>query len=341
MTVSAEPVEQADLQAMSRMMELGDYIIPFALRVTADLGVADRLTDGPRPIGELAAAVGADAGALQRVLRALASKDIFTEPSDGVFALTPMAELLRSDHPLSMRASYTLLDADVQAWAKFDVSVRTGLNAFEHVHGCQYWEYLDAHPDFRARFDASMRGFTAMELRVILAAFDWGQFAAVADLGGGTGGLLSGLLTAFPGMRGVLMDLPETVGRARAVLAEAGVADRCQVIGGSFFDSVPSGADAYVMKRVLYSWPDDACAGVLSMIRESMAPGGRVIVLDPILRRGPESSMTKVQDLLVLAVDRGHTRTRKEMAALAERSGFRLARMIPTYIFPITVLEPV
>ena len=163
----------------------------------------------------------------------------------------------------------------------------------------------------------------------------------MADLGGGTGGLLSGLLTAFPGMRGVLMDLPETVGRARAVLAEAGVADRCQVIGGSFFDPVPSGADAYVMKRVLYSWPDDACAGGLSMIRESMAPGGRVIVLDPILRRGPESSMTKVQDLLVLAVDRGHTRTRKEMAALAERSGFRLARMIPTYIFPITVLEPV
>lgn len=338
--VSAETVEQVDLQAMSRLMELGDYIIPFALRVSADLGVADRLASGPRPIAELAASVGADAAALRRVLRALASKDIFAETAPGVFGLTPMADLLRSDHPLSVRASYTLLDADVQAWAEFDFSVRTGRNAFEHVHGCQYWQYLEEHPAFRARFDASMRGFTAMELRAILGSYDWNQFGTVADLGGGTGGLLAGLLAGHPHMRGVLMDLPATLAGAGAVLAEADVADRCQVVPGSFFESVPAGADAYVLKRVLYSWDDDACVRVLRLVRQAMAPGGRVIVLDPILRHGRDSSMTKIQDLLVLAVDRGHTRTRKEMAALAERAGFRLARMIPTYIFPITVLEP-
>jgi hypothetical protein len=341
--VSAEQTEQTsqtDLQALSRLMELGDYILPFALRVTADLGVADQLAGGPLPVERIAEVVGAHPGALQRVLRALASKDIFTEPRPGVFGLTPMAGLLRTDHPMSVRASYTLLDADVQAWAKFDHSVRTGQNAFELVHGCQYWEYTEAHPDFRVRFDASMRGFTAMELRAILPCYEWNQFGLVADLGGGTGGLLSGLLAQFPDMRGVLMDLPSVVDRAAPVLAKAGVAERCEIVPGSFFDSVPKGADAYILKRVLYSWDDEACVRVLSLVRAAMAAGGKVILLDPIVRHGPESGMTKIQDLLVLAVDRGHTRTRKQLAALVQQAGFRLARMIPTYVFPITVLEP-
>lgn len=339
--VSVETTEPTDLEAMSRLMELGDYIIPFALRVSADLGVADHLAEGPKPIAELASLVGADTQALNRVLRALAAKEIFVETAPGVFGLTPIADLLRSDHPLSVRASYTLLDADVQAWAKFDFSVRTGQNAFEHVHGCQYWEYVETHPAFRARFDASMRGFTAMELRSILPLYDWGQYGTVADLGGGTGGMISGLLAEYPGMRGILQDLPSVVARSGPVLAEAGVADRCEVVAASFFDSVPRGADAYLLKRVLYSWDDEACVRVLTLVREAMAPGGRVLLLDPIVRPGKESSMTKIQDLLVLAVDRGHTRTRKELAALVEQAGFRLTRMIPTYIFPITVLEPI
>lgn len=219
--VSTEPTERTDLESLSTLMELGDYIIPFALRVSADLGVADRLADGPLPVADLAALVGADASALTRVLRALASKDIFVETAPGVFGLTPIAQLLRADHPMSVKASYTLLDADVQAWAKFDHSVRTGQNAFEHVHGCQYWEYVEEHPEFRARFDASMRGFTAMELRAILPLYDWGQYGTIADLGGGTGGFIAGLLGEHPGMRGVLQDLPSVVARSGPVLEAA------------------------------------------------------------------------------------------------------------------------
>jgi len=152
--VSTEPTERTDLESLSRLMELGDYIIPFALRVSADLGVADRLPD-----------------------------------------------------------------ADAEAWAKFDHSVRTGRNAFKHVHGCQYWEYVEEPPEFRARFDASMRGCAAMELRAILPLYDWGQYGTIADLGGGTGGFIAGPLGEHPGMRGVLQVLPSVVATTDTRLA--------------------------------------------------------------------------------------------------------------------------
>jgi hypothetical protein len=338
---SLNPVDQQPVELIERFMELGDYIVPFAIRVIADLGVADCLAGGPRSIAELAASLECDPRALHRVLRALASKEIFTETVPGVFGLTPMADLLRSDHAFSLRSSYTLLDADVRAWASFDYSVRTGGNAFEHVHGCKYWEYVSAHPEFRARFDESMRGFTRIELMAILPRYDWDRFAVLVDVGGGTGGTLAGLLAAHPQMRGVLFDLPAAVRGAQTVLAQAAVAARCTSVAGSFFDSVPDGGDGYLLKRVLYSWDDEACATILTNIRNRMRPHAQLIIVDPIIRHGNAPDVAKIQDLLVLAVDQGHTRTRKELAGLLAAAGLRLTRMIPTPLFPITVAEPI
>jgi hypothetical protein len=330
----------ADFTALARLAELADYIIPFAVRVVAGLGVADHLADGPRAVEDLARATDADTEALYRVLRALAAKQIFAEHPGRVFALTPMSQVLRGDHPLSVRDSYTLLDADVQAWARFDRTVRSGENAFAHVHGCSYWEYVQRHPDFRTRFAASMRAFTRIELHAILPCYDWAGLRTVVDLGGGTGALLAGLLAAHPDLHGTLVDLPSVVTGADAVLARAGVADRCTVVGGSFLDAVPAGADAYLMKRVLYSWSDADAVRILGNVRRAMTPASRLVLLDPVIRANDPLDMARVQDLLLLAVDEGHTRTRKELAALFTAAGLRLARMIPTPLFPITVAEP-
>lgn len=340
MTTTATSPE-ATISDVLRLAELADYIVPFAIRVVADLGVADQLAAGPRPVTDVAAAVGANAGALYRVLRTLSGKGLFDEVSVGTFALTPMAELLRSDHPRSVRDSFPLIAADVAAWSHFDHTVRTGGNAFEYVHGMSYFDYIDAHPEYRARFDATMRALTRLEVPALVGSYDWGSFRTLVDVGGGTGGLLAGLLAAFPAVRGVLFDQPTVVAGAPAVVRAAGVADRVDVVAGSFFDDIPAGADGYLLKRILYSWSDDDARRILSGIRRAIAPGGRLVILEPVLRPGRRADATAVLDLLNMAVDNGVTRSRADFRELLAGVGFRLVRMIPTAVFPITVAEPV
>lgn len=330
---------RSDIQSLARLTELADYIVPFTLRAVCDLRVADHLSDGPRPVAELAQLTGTHARALLRALRALAAKGVFTEVEPETFGLTPLGEPLRTDHPKSLRDAYPLLAADVQAWAKFDHSLRTGQAAFDQAHGTDYWSYFAAHPDESARFDASQRAVTGRETRVLLPAYDWGRFETVVDVGGGNGAFLAALLTEFPALRGVLFDQPHVV--AGAVLAERGVADRCTAVGGDFTSSVPHGGDGYVIKRALYDLGDAAAASVLKAVRAAIRDDGRLLIIEPVGAPGDAFDWGKLYDVLLLAMRGGGSRTREEHQALLADAGFELTRVITTKGLPIVEARPI
>jgi hypothetical protein len=233
---------------------LGRLIVGFqvseAIHVAATLGVADLLAEGPRTSDELAAATSAHAGSLYRLLRALASVGVFHEDEGRRFSMTPMGALLRSDVPGSLRgwAVYVGRPYFREAWRHLEHSIRTGDNAFQHVHGTDVWAYRAEHPDESAIFDLAMESLTGASNPALLDAYDFGRFGTVVDVGGGNGALLAALLGEFPATRGVLFDQPHVVAKAAAVLERAGVADRCEIVSGSFFDEVPPGGDAYTLK---------------------------------------------------------------------------------------------
>jgi hypothetical protein len=327
-----------DFQSIFRLTELADYIIPFTIAVVSDLGVADHLTQGPRSVDELAMATGAHAPSLHRALRALACKQIFIETEPGYFALTPMAELLRTDHPLSLRRICLVMPTDVQAWAKFDYSIRTGESAFTHVHGQSFWDYLASHSEESALFDSSMAAMTRLELLTVLRAYDWNSLHTVVDVGGGNGAFLAGLLARYPAMRGVLFDLPHVTAGAPAVLQAAGVAERCEIVSGSYFDSVPDGQDAYLLKRILWGYGDDDAIKILRGINGAMRPDSRLLVIEPILQEG--SDVAKFLDLKLLAMGGGHARTEVEFNKLHAAVGLTLTHVYPATFTAIVEFHP-
>jgi hypothetical protein len=324
-----------DLQSIFRLTELADYIIPFTIGVVAHLGVADHLVDGPQPVEQLATATGTHAPSLHRALRALACKGIFTEVEDGLFGLTPMAELLRSDHPLSLREGFPLLPASVQAWARFDHSIRTGEAAFDYVHGQSFWDYLADHPEESVRFDRSQQAMTRLELRAALHAYDWSSLGIVVDVGGGNGAFLAGLLTHHTAMRGVLLDLPQVVSRAAAILKEAGVADRCQLVEGNYFHTVPAGGDAYLLKRILWGYHDEKASAILRNIRAAMRSDSRLVVLEPLMRPGDAYDFGKIHDLLMLTMGGGGARNLEQMNELFAGAHLQIAQVSTTVLTSI------
>ncbi|MFI5834172.1 methyltransferase [Micromonospora sp. NPDC051300] len=329
-----------DIESVFRLTELADYIVPFTVRAVADLGVADQLADGPRPVTELAEATGAHAPSLLRALRALAGKGIFTETEPEVFGLTPLAEPLRTDHPLSLRDAYPLLAPDIEAWAHFDHSIRTGKAAFDQVHPEGYWSYMAAHPRDSARFDASQQAATRLELRAALPAYPWGDLATMVDVGGGNGAFLGGIMARFPNLRGTLFDLPHVVAEAEPVLQKLDVAQRCTITGGSFFETVPAGADAYMLKRILYGWDDDGAVRLLRAVRAAMRPDSRLLVLEPVVEPGDRFDVGRLYDLLLLAMVGGGARSREHIERLLDVADLKLARSLPTMMFPILEIVP-
>jgi SAM-dependent methyltransferase len=319
-----------DLTAYVRLTELADYIVPFAVRVAADLGVADCLVDGPLSTVDIAERTGADPRSLQRVLRALASRRIFAEVTPGVYGLTPLAQPLRSDHPLSLRAAYPLLAAEVTAWAHAHHSVRTGEPAFDHAHGVPYYDWFTAHRDQGVRVDALQAAATALHLRTLLPAYDWGALSTVVDVGGGNGTFLAGLLAKVPGLHGTVIDLPDVVAAAPAVFEAVGVADRATVRGGDFFEDVPAGADAYVLKTVLPGWRDERATALLRVVRKAMRPDSRVVALEAVPPPGDEFDVAKLFDVQTLVMAGGGHRTREELATLFAAAGLRLVDVTPT-----------
>jgi hypothetical protein len=316
------------------------YQVTQAIHVAATLGIADLLRDGPRAGDDLAGATGAHPPSLHRVLRALASVGVLCEEPDGHFALTDVGDCLRSDaaEPVGGWAAYVGRPSHFAAWSNLLHGVRTGENAFRSVHGSDVWEYRARHPEDGAVFDRAMTDVTRRSNRHLLEAYDFSSFGSVVDVGGGHGALLAALLAAHPRMRGVLFDLPRVVAGAAPVLQAAGVADRCEVIGGSFFDDDPPPADAYVLKAILHDWDEDDAVRILRSCRKR-APGHAVLlVVERDLGTPNENPDAKLSDLNMMVGPGGRERTRAEFADLFAASGFALERAVPTAI-GLTVFE--
>lgn len=323
-----------------RLTDPADYVVPFTLRAICDLKVADHLANGPLPVEELARLTDTHAPSLYRALRALACRGIFTERRPRVFDLTPLADPLRSDHPESLREAYPLIPADVQAWAAIDYSLRTGKAAFDHVHGKGYFEYMAEHADECARFDASQEAITRREVQSV-SGYDWGDVRTVVDVGGGNGAFLAGILTRNPSLRGTVFDQPHVVTGAPKVLADHGVADRCDIAGGSFFESVPSGADAYLLKRIMFAWSDEESVTLLRTIRAAMHDKSRLLLIEPILEPGDAFNPGKLYDIVLLILAGGGSRSVEELEALFAQAELKLTRIVPTRLHPIVEISPV
>ncbi len=253
---------------------LMEQVAAQALYVAARLGVADLLTEGSRPVDELAGALRVDAGALARLLRALAGFEVFAEVAPGRFGLTPLGDCLRDDRPDSARPA-AILYGEEYRWALDELmrSVRTGAPAFEHIGGAPFFEYLEQHPEVGLRFDRNMSGRHAARNAAVVAAYDFGTIATLVDVGGGEGALLRTVLTAYPALRGVLFDLPPVIERARQQAPDPALDGRLELAAGDAFVAVPAGADGYLLAGVLHDWDDERALAILRAARSSRVAG--------------------------------------------------------------------
>ena len=311
---------------------LNARVIARCLCVAASLGIADLLADGPLTTRELALAAGADAGSLYRVLRGLAARDIFAETDDGRFELTPLAEPLRSGVPGSVRDLAIMFGTPWhwEAWADLEYAVRTGEAAFVYRHGTDLFGYLETHPDDQKLFNAAMTSRPGMGGDVVVGAYDFSDLETVVDVAGGNGELLAAVLAANPETRGILFDLPGVVATAGDALDRAGVMGRCEIVGGDFFDAVPSG-DAFVLRTVVHDWDDEAAARIVRSCRDACPDHGRILLLETVIEPGNRPSFGKTLDLEMLVVTRGgRERTEPEFAQLRSSGGFELTSVRPT-----------
>jgi hypothetical protein len=328
---------QATTPPPARLLDLtiGGWVSQ-ALSVAADLRVADELASGPRPVGQLATAVGADAPSLYRLLRALATVDVFEELSGRRFALTALGELLRSDVPGSMRSWAILVGRPFHqhAWNQFVDSVQTGEPAFDRAYGRTPWDYFRDHPEDGELMNAAMTAISSQLVTPVVEAYDFSRFGMVVDIGGGHGALLTAILTANPKTRGVLYDLPHVIAGAEPKIAAAGLGDCCECVAGDFFESVPPGGDAYLLSNIIHDWDDDRCVRILANCRTAMAGNGRVLLGEWVLPDHPDDdgpSLPAWADLEMLAMTSGgRQRTEAELDQLFRRAGLRLSRIVPT-----------
>jgi len=319
--------------ALFRMVS--GFYVSRAIYVAARLGIADLLAAGPRSHGELAKATGTHASSLRRVLRLLASVAVFAEEADGSFALTPIGACLRTGVPGSMHAVALLFGGITdKAWGDLLYSVETGDPAFNRVFGMDTFSYMAMHPDEAANFDKAMSGFTGQIAIAVAAAYDFSTFRMVVDVGGGNGTLLAGILKANRTLRGSLFEQPHVAERARELIRDSGLGDRCDVLGGDFFREVPGGGDAYILKHVIHDWDDERAKAILESCRRAMDPASKLLIVEgvypPRIDASDESRGAASNDVNMLVCTGGRQRSEDEFRSLFHAAGLRLTRIIPT-----------
>ena len=341
-TVTEHPAAPPDPAVIEHLFQLGTgYMVSAALGVATQLGIPEQLADGPRSSADLAKATGANEDALYRVLRALAMVGVFAETAPRTFALTPASNLLRPGVPGSIH-DLTLWLCDsfhFRIYAETMHSVKTGETVGEKVVGMPVFEYFEREPEISARFNNAMTNFSASVVPAVLPAYDFSGIDVLVDIAGGHGMILASILKQYPKMRGILFDLEHVIAGATAFDA-LGVRDRVQTMSGDFFKAVPAGGDAYIMKHIIHDWDDERASVILKNIRKALdgKPHGKVILLEAVIKPGNDPDLGKLIDLEMLLLPGGRERTETEFAALFNRSGFELTRVIPTQS-PVSVVE--
>jgi hypothetical protein len=319
------------------------YWVSQSIYAAAKFGIADQLKSGPMHYEQLAIATGSDAQSLYRLLRALASVGIFAEGESGYFTSTPLGDFLRSDIPGSVRdASIMMGDPEhYNSWGNILHSIKTGESAFENLFGLNAFEYYAQNPEPAAVFERAMTSFSSTEIAAVIAGYDFSSIHRLVDVAGGHGSLLVSILKANPGLEGILFDQADVIDRARALVASETTANRCQLIAGNFFDSVPAGGDAYILKHIIHDWDDERAIAILKQCHRAMTEDGRVLVVEQVIPEGNEPFMGKLLDMNMLVMcPGGKERTATEYQELFEAAGFKLTRIVPTSTF-VSVVEGV
>ncbi|MGH9890980.1 MAG: methyltransferase [bacterium] len=306
------------------------FIATQALHVAAKLAVFDLLRDGPKTAPQLADASACQEFPLRRLLRFLTTVGVLTEDERGRFCSTAYGELLRSDHPQSVRALALMYGEPFfwKSWGDLYETLKAGEPAFERVHGEPLFDYLARHPAAATVFNAGMISVSNLDVPAILEAYDFSSFAKIVDVAGGHGMMLRSILERCPNSRGILCEPPSVIAGAAAI-RDSGAATRCELVGADFFQSVPAGGDAYLLKRVLHDWNDDQAVRILQTCRRAIAAGGKVLVMDAVVKPSNEPDPAKWMDLNMLTLLTGRERTAAEFDDLYARAGFRLTRIVP------------
>lgn len=311
-----------------------------AVTLAAELGIADLLANGPRSSDDLARTTSTHPGSLYRLLRLLSVFGVFSEVEPHRFEQTPLSELLRSGTPGSMRAWMRMVG--LPAWgpmfAEAMHSVKTGEPSFKRSAGVEFFDYVTAHPREGEIFNEAMTAFGQGVVAAVVQAYDFGNIRRLVDVGGGHGSLMAAILQAHPHLNGTLFDLPHVVEGARSALSAAAVADRCEIAGGDFFESVPPGGDAYVLKWIIHDWDRDRAVAILRNCRRAMNPTGRLLLIESVIPGPDEPHPGKIMDFIMLLGLGGQERTEQQYAGLLREAGFDLSKVVPT-ASPMSVIE--
>jgi hypothetical protein len=310
----------------------------------ADLGIADLLAEDPRTSAELAELIGADPPSLRRLLRALAGLEVVAQTGADRFELTEVGRPLCTGAPCSIHALVTMLcgPENWRSWGELVNSVRTGEPGWDQAHGLSWIEFYEQHPDRSANFNRAMAEHTRDAAPGIVAGAELSRFRSLMDVGGGDGTLIAEALRAHPDLTGAILDLPAGLAEAGAKLERAGLASRCRLLSGDFFESVPGGADAYLLKQVLHDWDDERAGLILGNLRRAMRRDSRLLIAERVLpeRVGAADVPTLLVDVLMLVVTGGRERTEAEFERLLARAGFALAGLTePLPPFEYRVIE--
>jgi len=321
------------IPAPAAMMEvIVDAWVAQAVTAAAALGVADALADGPVELSVLAERVGADRDALGRLMRALTGRGIFRHYRDGRYGLTPLGDTLRRDAPASMRGAALFLGsvAHRQHWSHLDQAVRTGRPVVPGLRGKEFFDYLRDEPDLAGIVNDAMTSSSKMSVPPVVAGYDFSRYRTIVDVGGGHGALLAAILAATPAARGVLFDLPDVVAGAAPQLERDGVADRVRVSGGSFFDTVPSGGDLYLLKHIVHDWDDEQAVQILRTVAAAARRQATVLVIEFVIPDHDRDFSGNWGDLEMLLTTGSRERSAAQYRALLARAGLRMTRLIPT-----------
>jgi hypothetical protein len=326
-TPSAPKTSSAPGAALGKLMQVTNaFLISRCLYVAAEIGVADHLNDAPQSSEALAKATGSNAGALHRVLRVLASHGIF-EQNGSSWSHTDMSRLLRTNNPASMRDYIRMIGMPVfwRGWEHIEHSVRTGETGFKKVHPGGAFAYLAENPQESSLFNAAMTAKSHGDIAAVLPAYDFSQFATIADIAGGRGHLLRAILGQCPNTEGILFDQPHVV---REVSANKG--EKLTAIGGCFFNDKLPKADCYMLMNIIHDWPDAESIKILSAIRRDMPQHARVLLIESVVPSSPEPHLSKELDIVMMVLPGGRERTKEEYSDLVAKCGLRLKRVIDT-----------
>jgi O-methyltransferase domain/Dimerisation domain len=311
-----------------------------AISAAARLGIADRLESGPKTAKQLASELNVHERSLYRLLRALASVGVFHEGEGELFNQTPLSDPLRSNAKPCLRNLAMMLidDWHNKAWAELAWTIETGRPAPEKVFGMSLFEYLSKYPEEAANFNNGMTDLSKGDGPAVVASYDFSRFEHIVDVGGGVGAMLAAILESAPKLRGTLLDMPYVIERARKAPLLASSAARCEFAGGSFFEAVPKGADAYIMKHIIHDWDDEHATIILANCRKAMLPDGKLLVVDRVVGPASQPDQAKLFDLEMMVTPGGLERSEPEWRRLFAAAGFRLERIIPMPA-PQSILE--